>query len=52
MDNLILFGLLVLQLNSINGQQMNWEEDWNKLGIVSEDLDGETCMMLTPTKAG
>ena len=52
MNKLIIFGLLALFLNSINGEYTC--SDYLKVyGSENlEDLEGEDCAMLTPTKEG
>ena len=50
MNKLILFGLLVLLFNSIDGQGTC--ENWSTYGIPREDLDEDFCLLLTPTSEG
>ena len=50
MNKLILFGLLVLLFNSIDGQF--YCQNFATLGFKDEDLDEEVCSLLTPTDKG
>ena len=48
MNKLILFGLLALLLNSINGDYSCNQWSDNDVFGKKEDLDGEDCAMLSP----
>ena len=52
MNKLIIFGLLALFLNSINGEY-TCSDYLTVYGSTNlEDLEGEDCAMLTPTREG